>query len=113
MQKNRLQAANGFDSPGMDLLKDILRQYWVNVLACVVFLAALVRYVQLAGWEQHPVPFASAGFGFVCVIASDEVAEWTGHYGWTRQQWRQYPDSVIRFAGGVTLIVATTVLYMR
>jgi hypothetical protein len=97
----------------MDLFKDILRQYWLNLLACAVFLAALVRYVWLAGWEQHLVPFASAAFGFVCVIASDEMADWTGGYGWTRQQWRQYPDSFVRFSGGVALIVATVVLYLR
>ncbi len=78
-----------------------------------MFLAALIRYVRLAGWEQHLLPFAYAAFGFVCVIASDEVAEWTGRYGWSRQQWRQDPGSFVRFAGGVVLVVATVVLYLR
>ena len=95
----------------MDLIRDFLRQYWLNFLAFLVFLAALVRYVGLAGWEQHLVPFAVAAFGFVCVVASDEVADWTGRYGWTRQQWRQYPSTFVRFAGGVALVVATVVLY--
>ena len=85
----------------MDLIKEFVRQYWLNMLAFAMFLAALIRYVHLAGWEQHLVPFASAAFGFVCVIASDEMAEWTGRYGWSRQQWRQHPSSFVRFAGGV------------
>jgi hypothetical protein len=95
----------------MELVKDFIRQYWFNVLAFAVFIAALIRYLRLAGWEQHLVPFACAAFGFVCVVASDEVAEWTGGYGWTRQQWWQYPGTFVRFAGGVALVVATVVLY--
>ena len=75
----------------MELLKDFLRQYWLNMVAFAIFVAALIRYVQLAQWEQELVPFVVAFFGFVCVIASEEVSDWTGRYGWTRQQWRQYP----------------------
>jgi hypothetical protein len=51
--------------------------------------------------------------GFVSVVASEEVAEWTGRYGWTRQQWWQNPPSYVRFTGGVMLIVATIVPYRR
>jgi len=97
----------------MDLIRGLVRQYWVNILALVVFLAALIRYVRLAGWEQHLVPFAWAAFGLVCVVASDEVAEWTGRYGWTRQQWWQHPSTFVRFSGGLILVVATVVLYCR
>jgi hypothetical protein len=97
----------------MDLIKLFICQHWLNLLAAGVFAAALVRYVRLAGWEQHLVPFAVAAFGFVCVVASEEVADWTGTYGWTRQQWRYYPPNFVRFAGGITLIVATIVLYRR
>ena len=95
----------------MELLKDILRQYWANMVAFAVLVAAVVRYVRLAQWEQQLVPFAVAAFGFVCVVASDEVSDWTGRYGWTRQTWRQYPAYFVRFAGGVALAVATAVLY--
>jgi len=101
------------DSDSMDLLKDIFRQYWLNMLGFAVFLAAALRYIRLAEWEQRLVPFALAAFGFVCVIASEEVAEWTGRYGWTREQWWQYPGSFVRLAGGVILIVATFVLFSR
>jgi hypothetical protein len=97
----------------MNMIKEFVRQYWLHALAFAVLLAAVVRYVRLAGWEQHLVPFASAAFGFVCVVAGDEVAEWTGRYGWTRQQWWQYPGTFVRLAGGVTLLVATVVLYCR
>ncbi len=95
----------------MELFKDILRQYWLNMVAFAIFVAALTRYVQLAKWEQHLVPFAVASFGFVCVVASDEVSDWTGRYGWTRQQWWQYPPNFVRFAGGVALVVASVMLY--
>ncbi len=97
----------------MDLSKNLVRQYGLNALALCVFLAALIRYVHLAGWEQNLVPFASSAFGFVCVVASDEVADWTGRYGWTRQQWWQYPGTFVRFAGGVALVAATVILYCR
>jgi hypothetical protein len=97
----------------MDLIKLFLRQYWLNLLACGVFAADVVRYVRLAEWEQRLAPFAFAAFGFVSVVASEEVADWTGRYGWTRQQWWQDPPSYVRFTGGVMLIVATIVLYRR
>ena len=97
----------------MDLIKQLVRQYWLNILAFAVFLASLIRYVRLAEWEQRLVPFACAAFGFVCVVASDEVAEWMGGYGWTRQQWWQYPGTFVRFVGGVALVVATVILFRR
>lgn len=95
----------------MELFRDFLRQYWLNMLAFAVFVAAVVRYVQLGQWEQQLVPFAVAGLGFMCVVASDEVSDWTGWYGWTRQQWRQYPVEFVRFAGALALVVATIMLY--
>ena len=95
----------------LDLITMFLRQYWLNLLAAGVFAAYLIRYVRLAEWEPRLAPFAFAAFGFVSVVASQEVAEWTGRYGWTRQQWWQDPPSYVRFTGGVMLIVATIVLY--
>jgi hypothetical protein len=97
----------------MDLIKAFVRQYWLNLLAVAVFAADLVRYIRLAEWEQRLTPFAIAAFGFVSFVASEEVSEWTGRYGWTRQQWWQDPPSYIRFTGGVMLIVATIVLFRR
>ncbi len=97
----------------MDLVKNIVRQYWLNMLAMAIFLAAIARYVYLGKWEEHLGLFAFAAMGFVCVIASEEVAEWSGSYGWTHEQWRHYPHSVIRFFGGVSLVVTTVLLYYR
>jgi hypothetical protein len=37
--------------------------------------------------------------GMVMVVASDEVSEWTGSYGWTRSQWRKYPTWYIKLGG--------------
>jgi hypothetical protein len=95
----------------MEMIKDILRQFWMNLVALVVLIAAVARYVQLGRWEQLLVPFAIAVFGFVCVIASEEVSDWTGRHGWNRQQWWQYPGTVVQAAGGIALVVATVVLY--
>lgn len=97
----------------MDLIKQFVRQYWFNILASSVFLAGLIRYVLLAAWKQHGVTLACAVFGLVCVVASDEVVEWTGRYGWSRQQWWQYPGTFVRFAGSVVLVVATVILFRR
>ncbi len=97
----------------MALIKQVFRQYWLNILAFAMCLAAIVRYARLAEWEQNFVPVASAVFGFACVVASDEVVEWTGRYGWTRQQWRQYPGTSVRVAGILGLVVGTIILYCR
>jgi hypothetical protein len=97
----------------MDFIKALIRQHWVNLLALAVFGAAVIRYVYLARWEEHLLLFAYAGLGFLCVVASEEVAEWTGRYGWTRQQWWEYPATWVRCFGGVALIIATIQLYLR
>ena len=44
-------------------------------------------------------------------MAGDEVAEWTGRYGWTRQQWWHYPGTFVQLGGGIMLVVATVLLY--
>jgi hypothetical protein len=97
----------------MDLIKSLLRQYWLNLIALAVFAAALARYIHLARWEENLKPFAYAALGVLCVVASEEVAEWTGGYGWTRQQWWTYPASWVRGFGGAALIIATIQLYLR
>ena len=97
----------------MDLIKMFVRQYWLNLLAAGVFAADVFRYVRLGRWEQQLVPLAFAVFGFVCVVASEEVADWTGSYGWTRQQWRRRPPGAVRLTGGILLFLATIVLYSR
>ena len=81
----------------MDFIKALVRQYWPNLLALAVFAAALIRYIHLARWEGRLELVAYAALGFLCVIASDEVAEWTGQYGFTRQQWWAYPAHYVRW----------------
>jgi len=99
----------------MDLIRAFLRQYWLNVLAFVIFVAAAVRFYFLDDWIENAELIGSAIFGFAAFVASEEVevAVITGHYGWTRQQWWQHPASFVRFTGGVALVVATVLLYWR
>lgn len=41
--------------------------------------------------------------GFVMFAFSDIFAEYTGHYGWTREQWFQSPTWYIKLVGGIML----------
>lgn len=88
----------------MDLFKQFLRYYWWHLLATAIFAACVWRYVVLAEWEARLGPIAIAGFGFVSVVAADEVAEWTGSYGWNRQQWWQQPTWYVRGVGALCLL---------
>ena len=88
----------------MDSFKEFLRYYWWHLLATTIFAACVWRYVALAEWEERLRQLAVAGYGFISVVAADEVAEWTGRYGWTRQQWWQQPTSYIRGMGVVCLL---------
>ena len=45
-------------------------------------------------------------FGYVCVVASHEVADWTGRFGWSYQSFWTYPPTYVRFFGFVLLIGA-------
>ena len=91
----------------MNVVKDIFRYYWPQLLGIAVFAIAVARYIQLGEWEDNLKPFILAFYGFVCVVAGDEVSEWTGRYGWTRQQFFVDPPSLIRFQGAFVLMIST------
>lgn len=95
----------------MQNLKELLRQYWPNLLAVCVLGLAVARYVNLGQWEHNIAPMAFAALGALSVVASDEVVEALGQYGWTRDQWRVLPSVIIRILGACILAVATIVLY--
>ena len=88
----------------MDVFKQFLRYYWWHLLATAIFAACVWRYVALAEWEARLGPIAIAAFGFVSVVAADEVADWSGRYGWTRQQWWQQPTWYVRGMGVLCLL---------
>jgi hypothetical protein len=97
----------------MDLLKDILRQYWLQILALLVLIAAVIRYWYLGDCleVQRLRLMLLAAAGFVATVASEEFSEWTGHYGLTRSQWYTAPEWYIRFVGGLALVFCTVGLY--
>ncbi len=88
----------------MDPFKQFLRDYWWHLLATALFAACVWRYVALAEWLDRVRQIAVAGYGFISVVAADEVAEWSGGYGWNRQQWWQQPIWYIRGVGVLCLL---------
>ena len=67
----------------MDIIKDILRQYWLHALALLVLIFAAIRYWLLGDYfEINRLRLMIFAFGgFVAVVASEEFADWTGRYG--------------------------------
>jgi hypothetical protein len=88
----------------MSRLKDNLRMYWPHLVAIVLFGISVWRYVTLAQWEVYLKSIALASFGFICVVASDEVADYSGRYSWTYDSFWTYPPTYVRFFGFVLLI---------
>ena len=83
--------------------------YWAHAVDGLLFGIAVWRYVTLAQWEAFVKPMALAAFGFVCVVGSHEVADWTGRYSWTYDSFWTYPPTYIRFFG-LTLLVGVLLL---
>ena len=90
----------------MSRLSDNMQMYWPHVVAALLLGVAVWQYVSLGQWEAYLKPMATAAFGFVCVAASHEVADWTGRYGWTYQSFWTYPPTYVRFFGFVLLLGA-------
>lgn len=90
----------------MSRISDNVRMYWAHAVGTVLFVIAVWQYVSLSQWEAFLKPMALAALGFVSVVASDEVADWTGRYGWTYESFWSYPPTSVRFLGFVLLIGA-------
>ncbi|MCO8120393.1 hypothetical protein NHH03_01495 [Stieleria sp. TO1_6] len=60
--------------------------------------------------EQALLPGLAALGGFICAVAPDEVSDWTGFYGWTTQQYRNYPADFLRGFG--TLVLVASAIYL-
>jgi hypothetical protein len=90
-------------SSSMNAFLDIVRQYWLNAIALIAFAFAAARYIHIADWEGRLIQVLLAFGGMVMVVASDEFADWTGRYGWTRNQWLQYPGWFVKLVGIILL----------
>ncbi|MCC9602297.1 hypothetical protein LOC67_17215 [Stieleria sp. JC731] len=93
-----------------DLVKGFVALYWLNLMGVAVFIFCLVQLFSMRSFEDALVPGVTALFGLVAMLAPDEVSDWTGHHGWTFQQYRSKPPSVIRYSGISTLIL--TAIYL-
>ena len=83
----------------MSRLKDNLRMHWPLLVGLVLFLPAAWMYYSLGRWEEYAVSAAMGLYGFVSTAFADEVASWTGRYGWTYQSFWTYPPTYVRFMG--------------
>lgn len=83
---------------------DNLQMYWPHAVGTLLFAIVVWRYVSLGQWEAFWKPFAIGAFGYMCVIASHEVADWTGRYSWTYDSFWTYPPTYVRFTGFVLLL---------
>ena len=88
----------------MSRLSDNVQMYWAHVVGMTLSAIAVWKYNAVGQWEQYLKPIALAAFGFVCVVASHEVADWTGRYGWTYLSFWTYPPTYVRFFGFVLLL---------
>ena len=68
--------------PSMSRRDDNIQMYWPHALATLLFAIALARYMWIGRYESLARSMAAAFFGFVCVVASHEVADWTGWFRW-------------------------------
>jgi hypothetical protein len=89
----------------MSRVKDNLQMYWPHAVGMFLFAFAVWRYVSIAQWEAYLKTFALAVFGFISVVASEEVASYSGRYGWTYDSFWTYPPTYIRSFGFFLLIV--------
>ena len=85
-------------------LKHVLRHHGVEVFAITLFCVCIWRGFSIRPLEDAIVPFVAALGGLICSIAPDEVSDCTGYYGWSTQQYRNYPPAFLRGLGVVVLI---------
>jgi hypothetical protein len=85
------------------------RMYWPHAIATVLYAVVVWRYVSLGQWWEFFRPFATATFGYMCVVACAEVADWTGTFTWSYESFWTYPPTYVRLVGFVLL--AGVILY--
>lgn len=97
----------------MSILRDILRQYWTNLLALAVFACAFARYWQLNAVEPHHhlEPLVLAFVGFCMFAFSETLSEWGDHFDLDRWKWIPTPPWFIRLVGGILLLYFAVALF--
>lgn len=83
----------------MSRFKDNVQMYWPLVIGVLLFIPAAWKYYSLGQWEAQAGSAAVAVLGLVSMLAPDEVASWTGRYGWTYDSFWNYPPTYVRFFG--------------
>lgn len=84
----------------------------LRFLAIAVFIIAGIRYLSLQRWGDFIVEIIVAWFGLLSILASSEVADFTGDYGWTRDEWWLSSENIVELIGWMLLIVASVRMFM-
>lgn len=87
------------------LLFYVLKYRWVEVFAGALFCFCVWRVLAIRPLEDALFPAVAALGGLICAVAPDEVSDWSGNYGWSTQQYRNYPPEFLRGFGVLVLIV--------
>ena len=78
-----------------------------NIAPLLIALGLLVgSFIKVAingQWSSEWDALALVLAGFVMLSFSETFAEYTGHYGWTREQWLQSPTWYVKLFGGILL----------
>ena len=76
------------------------------VVALGLVIAAFTKVAIDGSWSTYPYELLMVFGGFVAFVFSDVFSDFTGDYGWTRQQWRQDPVWYVRLCGGLMLVMS-------
>jgi hypothetical protein len=89
----------------MGRMRDNLAMYWPLPVGVALYGPIVWRYVAIGEWERHIASIAVGTLGFVSAVAADEVAEYTGRYGWTYESFWTYPPNWICVSGLLILVL--------
>lgn len=91
-----------------DRLKTTVAEQWFplgGLAVCFALMGFCVwKALSLTPLEEAVLPGLLALSGFICAVAPEEVSDWTGFYGATTKQYRNYPSEFLRLLGMIVLI---------
>jgi hypothetical protein len=80
--------------------------YGLPAVAVVLFAVAIGQYAWIGQWLRLYRPMALATVGFMSAVASHEMADWTGTFGWSYDNFWSYPPTWVQVFGFGVLIYA-------
>lgn len=85
-----------------------------NILPLLIALGLLIASFSNAAinssWDQNLYELIFVFGGFMAFVFSDTFAEYTSHYGWTRDQILQNPVWYVKICGAILLLVYSNMI---